>query len=139
MAHNLITSILTRAEACRCCRGQAQDSHHSQEGGDAQDRKTGRSQEGRYHQEDRCQAQGQHLDEAQEQGRCPGCRKSCLWRVSLVDQASSLSAQAPAVVDTPKVLSKTKSGRVTKTNAAAPSTKKTATKKATPKKAAAKA
>ncbi|OAX77182.1 hypothetical protein ACJ72_08522 [Emergomyces africanus] len=50
---------------------------------------------------------------------------------------------APAVVDAPKVLGKTKSGRVTKSTAKATpkkkatTTKKTTTKKATPKKAAA--
>lgn len=48
-----------------------------------------------------------------------------------------ISIKAPAVVDVPKVLSKTKSGRVTKTpaNAASkPPVKKAAAKKATTKK-----
>lgn len=51
-------------------------------------------------------------------------------------------SQAPAVVDVPKVLSKTKSGRVTKTPAKAPTIKKATAKKSatkktsTPKKAA---
>jgi histone H1/5 len=53
--------------------------------------------------------------------------------------------QADAVVDKPTVLSKTKSGRVTKTTAPKPAAKKAAPKKAaakkekTPKKAAAEA
>lgn len=55
--------------------------------------------------------------------------------------APNTIVQAPAVVDKPKTLTKTKSGRVAKTTAkpaakkAAP--KKAAAKKATPKKAAA--
>ena len=52
-----------------------------------------------------------------------------------------IAPQAPAVVDKPAVLGKTKSGRVTKTTAKTPAKKatpkKAASKKATPKKAAA--
>jgi histone H1/5 len=44
------------------------------------------------------------------------------------------STAAPAVVDQPKVLGKTKSGRVTKTTAKPPAEKKAVKKRATPKK-----
>lgn len=56
---------------------------------------------------------------------------------------SNITIQAPAVVDKPKTLTKTKSGRVAKTTAkpaakkAAAPKKAAAAKKATPKKAAA--
>lgn len=64
---------------------------------------------------------------------------------SLLTSCIANAIQAPAVVDKPAVLSKTKSGRVTKTKTDAPKTKKAAAskkpaaKKAAPKKAAASA
>ncbi|RKU45637.1 hypothetical protein DL546_001571 [Coniochaeta pulveracea] len=76
----------------------------------------------------------------------PAAKKAAAPKKATAKKAATKKeAAADAVVDKPTVLSKTKSGRVTKTTASKPATKKAAPKKAaakkekTPKKAAAEA
>lgn len=68
--------------------------------------------------------------------KAPAAKKATVTKANTgTKRKSKTPSSAPAVVDVPKVLGKTKSGRVTKTTAKPAAPKKAAVKKAAPKKA----